>query len=133
MKKLFAAMALAASPAVMAADAFLLINSPGAMTQGAALVLANNMIDQGAKVDIMLCDEAGDLALKDAQAPTLKGADASPVDLLHAALGKGAEVAVCALYLPNSGHSAEDLKQGITPAKPPVMAEKMINSKTFVF
>jgi len=145
MKKILTALALVASPTVMAADvgstanadnaagAFVMINSAAAMTQGAALVLANNMLDQGAKVDIMLCDEAGNLALKGAQAPKLKGADASPIDLLNGAMSKEAEVAVCALYLPNTGHTAEDLLEGVLPAKPPVMAEKMLNNKTFVF
>jgi len=103
------------------------------MTQGMAMVLANQMQAQGAQVDILLCDQGGDLALKDAGGEALKPNDVTPAQLLSAALKKGATASVCALYLPNTGHAAEQLKDGISVAKPDAMARAMLEPQRKVF
>lgn len=102
------------------------LTSASAMSQGMAMVLANQMQEQGAQVDILLCDTAGDMALKDAQGEVLKPNNVTPVQLLDAALKKGATASVCALYLPNSGKTPDDLRAGITPAKPADMAARLL-------
>lgn len=104
----------------------IVVSSASTMSQGMALVLAGQMQEQGAQVDILLCDAAGDLALKDAEGEALKPMGATPAKLLDAALSKGATAAVCGLYLPNSGKTAADLRDGITAAKPADMAARML-------
>jgi hypothetical protein len=104
-----------------------ILNSERPMTQGIALVLANQMLEQGAQLKILLCDAAGDLALRDAPGmEPLQANNLTPEQLLLGALKKGAVVEVCALYLPNAGKQATDLKEGVTPAKPPAIAAELL-------
>ena len=102
------------------------LTSASSMSQGMAMVLANQMQEQGAQVDILLCDAAGALALKDAQGEALKPNNLTPVQLLDAALKKGATASVCALYLPNSNKTVDDLREGVTAAKPADMAARLL-------
>lgn len=113
----------------------IILNSASPMTQGIALVLANQMQGQGAQVQVLLCDKAGDLALKDAGGDKLKPQDVTPAQLLDGAIKKGAAANVCALYLPNSGNTPDKLKDGITPAKPDAMARTVLEAqrKVLVF
>ncbi len=104
------------------------LTSASPMSQGMAMVLANQMQEQGAQVDILLCDAAGDMALKGATGEVLKPNNVTPVQLLDAAIKKGATASVCALYLPNSGNSADDLRDGITPAKPADMGARLLET-----
>ncbi|MFN4062703.1 hypothetical protein GO613_00195 [Azoarcus communis] len=108
--------ALADKPAIT-----VVLSSPDTMTQGMAMVLANQMQAQGGQVDILLCDKAADLALKGAGGDALKPNNVTPAQLLDGAMQKGASASVCALYLPNSGKTAADLKEGVKPAKPDAM------------
>jgi hypothetical protein len=38
----------------------------------------------------------------------------------------GASIQICPLYLPNAGKTTDDLIEGITVAKPPVVAGKLL-------
>lgn len=133
MKKTIATLGLGlslAASAALADDASqqvtVSLTSANSMAQGMAMVLANQMQEQGAQVDILLCDAAGDMALKGAEGEVLKPNDVTPVQLLDAAIKKGATASVCALYLPNSGNSPDSLRDGITPAKPAEMAARLL-------
>jgi predicted peroxiredoxin len=99
------------------------------------MVLANKMLEQGDSVSILLCDKAGDLALKNNTGKALKPANVTPGQMLDGAIKKGAKVSVCALYIPNSGNTPDSLKEGVTPAKPDAMAKQMTepNRKVFSF
>ena len=113
----------------------LIVNSESTMTQGMAMVLANKMLEQGDSVSILLCDKAGDLALKNNSGKALKPANATPGQMMDGAMKKGAKVAVCALYLPNSGNAPDNLKDNVTPAKPDAMAKQLMepNRKVISF
>jgi predicted peroxiredoxin len=124
----FASLAMAESQAVT-----VILSDASNMTQGMAMVLANQMQAQGAQVDILLCDQAGDLALKAAGGEALKPNDVTPAQLLNAAMLKGATASVCALYLPNSGHAPAQLKESIAVAKPDAMARTMLEPQRKVF
>lgn len=129
MKKLLLALTFTLGAGAAMADkqaVTVVLNDASTMTQGMAMVLANQMQEQGAQVDILLCDKAGDLALKNVGGEVLKPNNVTPAQLLSAVLKKGATASVCALYLPNSGNKAEDLKDGITPAKPADMARSLL-------
>ncbi len=45
-------------------EVLVILSSDSLQTQGMAMVLSNTMAQKGAKVNVLLCDEAGDLALK---------------------------------------------------------------------
>lgn len=104
----------------------LIVSSASTMTQGVALVLANQMQAQGGQVHLLLCDKAGDLALKGAGGEVLKPQNVTPAQLLDAAMKKGATASVCALYLPNTGNTPDKLKDGITAAKPDVIGKALL-------
>lgn len=147
MSKRFKAMAAAALIAVAsfsvhadnhkgAVDEVLVILSSASLqTQGMAMVLSNTMAQQGARVNVLLCDKAGDLALKSYEATALKPKDVTPGQMLRGLLKNGGEAKVCALYLPNSDYAKEDLIEGVGVAMPPEMAGQMLNPKmrTFTF
>ncbi len=122
-----------ASAAALAQPVTVILSSASPMTQGMAMVLATQMQAQGAQVDILLCDQAGDLALKESQSPKLKPKDVSPAQMLDGAMKQGATASVCALYLPNSGHTAADLKDGVQPAKPDAMGQALLQAERKVF
>ncbi|BBU69800.1 hypothetical protein [Fluviibacter phosphoraccumulans] len=113
----------------------LIVNSDSTMTQGMTMVLANKMLEQGDSVNILLCDKAGDLALKANSGKTLKPANATPGQMMDGAIKKGAKVFVCALYLPNSGNTPDSLKDNVKPAKPDEMAKQLMepNRKVISF
>lgn len=138
MKKTLIALAAALSIGVVHAEqqnVTVIVNSGSTMTQGIAMVLANQMQAQGAQVHVLLCDQAGDLGLRDAGGEALKPNNVTPAQLLGAAMEKGATAAVCALYLPNTGHAPEALRDGITPARPDAMGAALLepSRKVMVF
>lgn len=142
-KTMVAAMLIAVVPVSVHADnhqgtvdeVLVILSSDSLQTQGMAMVLSNTMAQQGAKVNVLLCDQAGDLALQSYEAPTLKPKDVTPGQMLRGLLKQGSEVKVCALYLPNSEYGMDDLIDGVGVAMPPEMAGQMLNPKirTFTF
>ena len=120
MKKLITlgAAALLLSGVAQAQELFVNIHSGNAMAQGAGLVLAGQALEQKAKVRVLLCDAAGDMAVAGKQGPKLKPRDVTTQQMLQGVIKGGAKVEVCALYLPNKGRPAKDLIEGVTPANP---------------
>lgn len=110
--------------------ALFILTSDSLQTQGMSMVLANAMAKQGVQVNVLLCDKAGDLALKSTTSATLKPMGATPEGLMMNLIKGGAQVKVCALYLPNKGTSKEELRDGITVASPPEMAAMMGQQET---
>ena len=113
--------------------ALVMVNSSSLQTQGMAMVLANAMQAKGVQVSVLLCDQAGDLALKSTTSTALKPRDVTPVQLMGKLQKGGASINVCALYLPNSEHEQSDLRDGVGVAKPPAIAGQMIDSEMRVF
>jgi hypothetical protein len=109
-----------------ATDLFVNIHSNQPMAQGAGLVLAGQALAQKASVRVLLCGEAGDIALLEHAMPTLKPRNMTPQQMLQNLIQAGAKVEVCALYLPNTGRQASDLIQGVTPAKPADVAAHLL-------
>ncbi|MFO8142863.1 MAG: hypothetical protein R6T87_13485 [Marinobacter sp.] len=116
-------------------EVLVILSSDSTQTQGMAMVLSNTMAEQGAKVNVLLCDEAGDLALKSYEGDALAPRSVTPGQMLRGLLKAGGTANVCALYLPNSDHAKDDLIDGVGVAMPPEMAAQMLNSKmrTFTF
>ncbi|SFM53469.1 hypothetical protein [Marinobacter pelagius] len=116
-------------------EVLVILSSDSLQTQGMAMVLSNTMAEKGAKVNVLLCDKAGDLALKSYEAEPLKPKNVTPGQMLRGLLKNGGSAKVCALYLPNSENTKDDLIEGVGVAMPPEMAGQMLNPamRTFTF
>lgn len=114
-------------------QALIILTSSSLQTQGMAMVLGNAMQAKGVSVDVLLCDTAGDLALKTTTSATLKPRNVTPEQLMLKLQKSGGNVSVCALYLPNSTHSKQDLRQDVSVATPPQMASMMSSSSVRVY
>jgi len=138
MKKLLATTALISAlliPNVLSADKAdglnVLVNSGDPQTQAMAMVLSLMTIKKhNKKVNIVLCGPAGDLADKNIKGVPVKrpnGKAPSAKDHLKILIKKGANVQVCPLYLPNASKDKSILLQGVTVAKPPMVAGNLLN------
>ena len=124
-----------AVPSILSAEASkglnVLMTSPDAQTQMMGMVLSTSVLnDQKKAVNITLCGPAGNLALKDFVAADVKKPDgtvANPKMALQGLMKAGAVVTVCPLFLPNAGKDATALVEGITVAKPPMVAAGLTN------
>lgn len=119
---------LAGAPATAqeSPDLFVVVTSPDNQTQGMAMVLTTQAVQRGASAHVLLCGPAGDLALQESAPPALKPRDVTPKQMLEGLIAKGVPVEVCALYLPNGGHQAGDLIEGVGAAMPPAISEMML-------
>ncbi len=110
----------------------LFVTVTGSDTQDRAmpLVLANQALDQGSEVRVLLCGDGANLALSDYEAEPFAPRDITPVDLLQRLMANGAQVEVCAIFLPNTEHLAEQLRAGITAANPADVAAWMMAPNT---
>jgi len=104
---------------------FVIITSEDSMAQMMAMALSTQTLNQGRSVRVLLCGEAGNLALKGSKQTLFKPVNKSPQMLLKGLMAKGVKVEVCPLFLPNTGKQASDLIAGVTVAKPPVIAAAM--------
>ncbi|MEA3314390.1 MAG: DsrE family protein [Campylobacterota bacterium] len=138
MKKILSTVALASllviptiSSASQAKGLNVLVNSDSSQTQAMAMVLSLMTIKKHKKeVNIVLCGAAGDLAHKNIKGVPTKRPDGkapSAKQHLQALIKLGADVKVCPLYLPNKGVDKSILIDGVTVAKPPVVAGKLLN------
>lgn len=107
-----------------------IVTSPNAQTQLMAMVLTMQAVKQGASAYILLCGDAGDMALKDAPATVTapqKPKGMSPQGLMGKIMANtNTKVEVCAIYLPNKGVDTSALLDGITAAKPDEMAGRLM-------
>ncbi len=140
MKKQIIALVLGLSCALPAiADSspelLLMINSGTTQTQGVAMVLAAQAMEQKSPVRVLLCSEGGQLAVKGKEGGVLKPRNVTPNQMLQGLMKGGAKVEVCALFLPNSDLKLTDLLEGISVAKPSEIASYMLqaNVKALTF
>ncbi len=119
---------------VLQEQSMVIVSSASLQTQGMAMVLSRAMQEQGVDLSILLCDKAGDLAIESYQsAEALAPKGMRPEGLLQQIIANGADVAVCALYLPNSIYQAKDLREGVRIAQPTEIAQMMCSIDTKVF
>jgi len=109
-----------------------LVNSGNSQTQAMAMVLSLMTIKKHHKeVRIVLCGKAGDLADKNIKGtPTRRPDGKAPSAKMHLKklIKMGATVEVCPLYLPNAQKDKSILLDGITVAKPPVVAGRLLDA-----
>ena len=105
-----------------------IVTSADRQAQMMAMVLSvQTMKEHDKEINIVLCGAAGDLALQATNTETFLPPKKSPTMLLNALLKMGASIQICPLYLPNAGKTTNDLIEGITVAKPPVVAGRLLD------
>lgn len=113
-------------------DHRLFVTVTGLATQDRAmpLVLANQAIDQGLEVRVLLCGDGAKLAIASYEAETFAPRNVSAQDLLKRLMNEGATVEVCAIFLPNTEFEQDDLIEGIGVAQPGEVAAYMMGPRT---
>lgn len=111
------------------------VNSANPQTQGMALVLATQAMEQKVGVRVLLCSEGGQLAVRGKESAVLKPRNVTPNQMLQGLMKAGAKVEVCALFLPNSDLKPSDLIDGVGVAKPADIAAYLMqgNVKTLTY
>jgi len=113
---------------------FVVVTSGEPQVQGMAMVLSMQALQRGTPVRMLLCGPGGDLALQDHSGPALQPSGRTPQQMMQGAMQAGAEVQVCALYLPNSGGRTQaDLLPGVSAAAPPAVGEFMARPEVRYF
>jgi hypothetical protein len=105
--------------------------SADTQTQMMGMVLSTSAIkDHNKIVNITLCGPAGNLALKEFESGSVKRADGqnvNPKSALQGLIKAGAIVQVCPLFLPTAGKDATALLEGVSVAKPPMVAKNLVD------
>lgn len=113
-----------------AKNLFVIVTTGDSVTQLMSMVLATQTLKKGANVEVLLCGEAGSLAVKASPEVRLKPNNKSPQMLLKDLVENGVTVEICPPYLPNNEKTASDLIAGVSVAKPPQVAEKLLRQDT---
>jgi predicted peroxiredoxin len=137
MKKLYRTLVLATFFTLLTGTAFseqgkglnVIVTSADRQAQMMAMVLSVQVMEKhGKEINMVLCGTAGYLALKSTNTETFFPSKKSPTMLLNTLLKLGATIQVCPLYLPNAGKTTDDLIDGITVAKPSIIAGKLLDN-----
>ncbi|MEE4356298.1 MAG: hypothetical protein V2I97_07490 [Desulfococcaceae bacterium] len=115
---------------------FVVVTADDAQTQLMAMSLSTQVKQKGKSVRILLCDDAGDLAMKGSKEVVLKPIDKSPQMLMKNLISQGVTVEVCPFFLANKTFgSPADLIDGVAIAKPPEVADALLEPgiKLFTF
>lgn len=104
-------------------DMLTIITSDDDETQAMALILTMQAQRNGVTPQILLCDEASELAVTSEMddSEVLRGPDASPAQMIQRMVNNGVTVEVCAIFLPNSEYTEDDLVGGVGVAQPPAI------------
>lgn len=107
-----------------------IVTTDDPVTQLMAMVLSTQSMKKGATVNVLLCGEAGSLAVKNSPEILLKPNNKSPQMLLKNLVQSGVTVEICPPYLPNKEKTSSDLIEGISVAKPPEVADQLLDKDT---
>lgn len=113
-----------------AKNLLVIVTTDDPVTQLMSMVLATQSKEKGAKVEILLCGKAGDLAVHGSPEVFLKPKNTSPQMLLKNLIAGGIKVEICPPYLPNAQKTAGDLLDGVSVAKPPEVADRLLDDST---
>lgn len=111
---------------------FVIVTSDDPVTQLMSMVLATQASKKGATVDVLLCGEAGSLAVRNSPEILLKPNNTSPQMLLNKLIQNGVNVEICPPYLPNNDKAVSDLIDGVSVAKPPEVADRLLRQDTSI-
>lgn len=112
---------------------FTILTAEDNMTQGMAMVLSNQVQEGDADVRVLLCGPGAELAIEEQDGDILEPREVTPGQLLENLLERDVVVEVCAIFLPNTDWTEEDLRDGVGVAEPPEVAEHMQRPETKLF
>jgi len=104
---------------------FVSVTSDSVQTQGMSMVLATRGMQQGQEPRILLCGDGAKMATEDYDAEPLQPAGATPQQMMMNLMNEGVTVEVCAIFLPNTEYTEDDLIDGVGVANPEEVAEYM--------
>ncbi len=119
--------ALAAKAPSSAEGLNVIVTSGEPQTQMMAMVLSMMTLKQNKKVNMVLCSEAGSLAIKGTKSPVVKAMEASPKAILQKLIKKGMDVKLCPLYLPSINKDKTVLIKGVQEAEPMSVAKRLLD------
>ncbi len=104
-----------------------ILSSASTETQAMALILARAEAAQGTFVRILLCDQAGMLAVSDSDSGSaaVQPIDRSPRQLLAALIEDGAVVELCGIFSHTRGIEPSRFIEGVSIASPPGIARQI--------
>ncbi|MCC5859854.1 MAG: DsrE family protein [Ectothiorhodospiraceae bacterium] len=118
------------------ANVVITLNSGEGQVQGAALELAEHLArEDNQDVHVVLCGEAGELAVEQNIPPALEPRSISPKEILLDAIAADVRVHLCHLFLPNARirqYDEDDLVDGVEQINPAGMAELILAPGTRV-
>lgn len=111
------------------------ITDDAPQTQAMALILTRQWVKDGGSAQILLCDDAGGMAVtgSDVGGESVQPPGVSPRQMLAGLIEAGVRVDVCAIYLPTGGMDRSDLREGVGVATPPAIGEVMADPATRLF
>ena len=112
---------------------FVSVTGSAAQDRAMPLVLANQALDQGAQVRVLLCGAGGEIAVAELELKTLAPRGLTPRDLLNRLIQHEVTVEVCAIFLPNTDYTEDDLIDGVGIANPGDVANWMMAPGTRLF
>jgi predicted peroxiredoxin len=112
---------------------FVTITGSAAQDRAMPLVLANQALDQGAQVRVLLCGAGGEIAVAHHELEALAPRGLTPRDLLKRLIEHEVTVEVCAIFLPNTDYTEADLIEGVSVANPGDVAAWMMAPGTRLF
>ena len=107
-----------------------ILSTPEEESQMMALILSLQAVQQGAGVTVLLCGEAGYLGTTEGTSQTFAPLGKTPRDMVQSLLDAGADVFLCALFLPNRDIDRNSLREGVIPARPPEITALMLDPQT---
>ncbi|ABM62185.1 DsrE family protein [Halorhodospira halophila] len=112
---------------------FVSVTSEDVQTQGFAMILATQGMQQGQEPRVLLCGPGAEMATEDYEADALDPAGANPQQMMRSLIGEGVQVDVCAIFLPNTDYTEDDLIEGVGVAEAPEVAEYMADPSVRYF
>lgn len=113
---------------------FVVVTTGDPQTQLMAMSLSTQVKLKGKSLRILLCDSAGELAVKGSREVVLKPIDKSPQMLMKALISQGVKVEVCPFFLANKAFATPaDLIDGVSVAQPPLVADALLEPGTKLF
>jgi len=104
-------------------------------TLAMGLILTRHYLAEGGTAQVLLCDAAAELALKESNtgSAVVQPAGVSARQMLGGLIEAGVKVEVCAIFLPNREETADDLRKGVGVAGPAAIAAVMAAPNTRLF
>ncbi len=112
---------------------FVTVTSDEVHNQAFAMILATQGMQQGQEPRVLLCGPGAEMATDDYEAEAVEPAGANPQQMMQNLINEGVQVDVCAIFLPNTDFTEDDLIDGVGVASAEEVAEYMADPQVRYF